>query len=324
MIRHSGTGGERRDSPVSASAQFGLTHWDVASLVLAIGGSREPWTSGFEAEAYGSVQVDLVDLAKISAAYRRSHQSPFRFSERLYFASLPIDAGDLLSSYTPSWEEAPAVRMDQASVGAVVTLPYRCTFELTGFRRWYRNLLTWEWRDFPDFDNVGSNGTGRGFGYEMVLARNDPGFVTVMVATARARAWKKEGTLLEERVGDFDRPRSWQVSLNAKLSNHARLSLHFMDIYGRPYTPYESPTYPPTTDKVNSERLPDFRRLDIKFVYELLHESSEAEFFLDVLNVLNRRNIVMMPALEVSPGEFVSIYYGGTTFFPIGGVTIRW
>ncbi len=324
MVRHSGSGGEWRDNPFSTSVEFRLMLRDFASLVLAIGGSQEPWTSSFDPEAYGSVQIDMGDQARISAGYRRSHQSPFRFTERRYFASLPIDAGDLLSSYTPSWEKTPAVQMDQTSIGATVTLPYRFSLECNGFQRWYNNLLTWEWEDFPGFDNVSSNGEGHGFGYEIILARNDPDFVSVMVASARARVWKREGTLMEERVGDFDRPNSWQFNLSAKISDSFRFSLRLMDIDGRPYTPYDFQSVPPTTDEVNSVRLPRFRRLDVKLVYGIHHRSFDAEFFLDVVNVLDRGNIAMMYALEISPGEFLSLPYGGTTLFPIGGVTIRW
>ncbi len=324
IIRHSGNGGEWRDNPFSASAECRLMLGDVASLELAVGGSREPWTSSFEPEAYGSVQIDPDDMVEISAGYRRSYQSPFRFSERRYFASLPIDTGDLLSMYAPSWKKAPAVRMDQASAGITVTLPFRCSFEYNGFGRRYKNLLTWEWNDFPGFSNVGSDGEGHSFGYEIVLARNDPDFLSVMVAMARARVWKREGTLVEERVGDFDRPGSWQIGLSAKVTDNFRLSLRLMDVDGRPYTLYDNRSAPPTTDEVNSVRLPRFRRLDVKFVYRFLHESISSEFFLDVVNALKREDIAMMYALEVSPGEFVSVPYGGTAFFPIGGVTIRW
>lgn len=324
LHRHAGTGGERRDDPFSASAECMLKRANVASLTLAVGGSREPWTARFEPEAYGALRMQLGGMADLSAGYRRSHQSPFRFSERRYFASLPIDAGDLLEAYDPSWEKAPAVRMDQLSAGANVDLPYRCRLGMNGFLRWYRNLLTWEWDDFPALSAVGSAGDGRGSGYEITLARRDPDFVSVMAAVSRARVWKREGTLVEERIGDFDRPDSWQVGLSARLSDNARLSLRLTDVAGRPYTPYGGAGGAPADEDINSVRLPRFRRLDVKFVYGYHHESFEAEFFVDVVNLLNRENIVMMYALEIAPGEFISLPYGGTAPFPIGGITIRW
>ncbi len=323
-VQHSGNGGVWRDVPFSASAECRLSPKAFATFALAVGGTREPWTGGFEPEAYGSMEIDLGKQAKVSAGYRRSHQSPFRFSERRYFASLLIDAGDLLSRYSPSWEEAPAVRMDQVSVEATVKIPNRCSLTCSGFGRWYENLLTWEWDEFPGFKNVGSDGDGHGYGYEIVLERDDPELITVMAAISRARIWKREGSLAEERVGDFDRPNSWQAGLGAKLSDNLRLSLRFTDVDGRPYTPYDRAGVPPATDEINSVRLMRFQRLDVKLLYGYTHESFEAEFFLDFVNILNRENIVMMFALEVAPGEFISLPYGGTAPFPIGGVTIRW
>ncbi|HEU4366136.1 MAG TPA: hypothetical protein VFT13_11805 [Candidatus Krumholzibacteria bacterium] len=49
-----------------------------------------------------------------------------------------------------------------------------------------------------------------------------------------------------------------------------------------------------------------------------------ATAFVDLVNLLNRRNVSTTYALEVSPGEFTTVPYGGTRFFPIGGITIWW
>ena len=52
--------------------------------------------------------------------------------------------------------------------------------------------------------------------------------------------------------------------------------------------------------------------------------SIQGVVFLDLVNALNKRNIAATYALEVNPGEFTTVPYGGTRFFPIGGLTIRW
>jgi hypothetical protein len=323
-VRHSGNGGTLSDYPFSAAAELRLMYKDAASLVLGAGGSREPWTSSVEPEAYGSVWIYLGELAKISAGYRRSHQSPFLFSERRYFASVPIDAGDLLSSYDPTWESAEAVRMDQSSVNATINLPLACSIEFNGFHREYQRLLTWEWDAFPGFKNVNSEGDGHGIGYEFVFKRNDPEFLSVMAAVSRAKIYKKEGTLDGERIGDFDRPFSWQAGFSVELFDGVRFALRWIDVDGRPFTEYINTSDPPSDANINSSRLWDFQRLDVKLSYQLVSESIVAEGFIDVVNFLNGDNIVMMYALEITPGEFVSVPYGGTRFFPIVGVTIRW
>jgi hypothetical protein len=237
---------------------------------------------------------------------------------------LPIDAGDLLEAYAPSWKDAPAVRMDQASAGVVVRLPYYFSFECTGFQRWYRNLLTWDWDEFPGITNVGSGGDGHGHGYELILQRKGPGRMAMMAAVSSARIWKREGTLAEERVGDFDKPDSWQIGLGVGLTDNLRLSLRVVDVEGRPYTPYYRTGGAPESSEINSLRLKRYQRVDVKIVYGYSFETVEAEFFLDIVNILNRENIVMMYAQEMAPGEFISLPYGGTAPFPIGGLTVRW
>jgi hypothetical protein len=323
-VRHSGDGGTRRHTPYAAAAEVRLTYKDAASLVLGAGGSREPWTSDIEPEAYGSLWLYLGDIATIAAGYRRSHQSPFLFSERRFFASVPIDAGDLLRGYEPSWEQAPAVRMDQASVNATVNLPLRCTLEFNGFQREYDRLLTWEWDVFPDIRNIKSEGKGHGLGYEIVFRRDDPDFLSVMAAVSRARVHKREGTLAGERIGDFDRPLSWQVGFSIELLDGVRFALRWIDVDGRPYTSYMYSGDPPSEENINAQRLVGFRRLDAKLSYRFINEPIAGEGFIDVINFLNEDNIVMMYALEINPGEFVSVPYGGTRFFPIVGVTVRW
>jgi hypothetical protein len=323
-VRHSGNGGDHSDTPYSASAEMRLMHRDAAALVLGVGGSKEPWTAKFEPEAYGSARIALWDLITVSGGVRRSHQSPFVFTQRRYFASLPIDAGDLLGEYAPSWHDAPAVRMDQASAGATLSLPFLFGVEFTGYRRWYENLLTGEWDAFPGFTNVQSGGTGHGFGYEVALTRHDPEFLSFMIAASRARVWKTEGTLTAERIGDFDRPDSWHVGASLKLGDGFWISARWMDVYGRPYTLYRRTTTPPSTDEVNAVRLPRFQRLDVKFVISIARGDFDGEFFVDMVNIRNRRNLAMMYALESSPGEFESVPYGGAKFFPIAGITVRW
>jgi hypothetical protein len=323
VLTHAGTGGELTDYPYAASALLRLMYRDYVALVLGGGGTREPWTSGAEPEAYGSLRIGLGDRLSVSGGARRSHQSPFVFHEQRYFASLPIDPGDLLAAYGPTWEEAPAVRMDQVSGEATLSLPLQCSVAVSGFWRRYQNLLTWEWAEFPSVGSVSSRGDGRGYGYEIVFSRNAADF-SFQVAASRARVWKTEGTLEEERIGDFDRPDSWHAAVSVRLTDAARLSVRWTDVEGRPYTMYDNTSDSPATPAVNAVRLPRFRRLDVKFVYAFLRGPFGGEFFVDIVNFTNERNVVLMYAQETSPGTFTSTPYGGTRFFPIGGITVRW
>ncbi len=324
QVEHKGSGGEHEDTPYAASAEVRLMHRDAVALVLGAGGSKEPWTEKIEPEAYGSVRVSLLDVVNVSGGFRRSHQTPFVFTQRRYFASLPIDAGDLLSQYTPSWQDAPAVRMDQVSVRAALSLPLKFGAEFNGFRREYENLLTWDRDAFPAVSNVHSGGTGHGRGYEIAIRRDDPEFVSFVVAASQARVWKTEGTLTAERIGDFDRPDSWHVAASVRVLDRLRVSVRWTDVRGRPYTLYRDATTPPPTEDVNEERLPRYQRLDFKLVVDVSRGEFDGELFLDLVNFRNNRNHVEMFGIETEPGVFNSVPYGGTKFFPIAGITLRW
>jgi hypothetical protein len=322
-IRHSGNGGTATDTPLSGSVEGRLLIHDTAALVIGAGGAKEPWTARVEPEAYASARVDMASLVTVSAGYRRSHQSPFVFTELRYFASLPVDAGDLFAAYAPSWSDAPAVEMDQLSVDATISLPLGFSAAFNGFQREYRTLLTWEWDTFPAVGEVTSDGNGRGRGYEIVLTEG-VGFLSVTGSLARARIWKREGTLDAERIGDFDRPRSWQIGAVARLGRDLRLSVRWMDVDGRPYTHYDEQTTAPPTGQVNEVRLPDFKRLDVKVVLGFDGAPFGGEAFLDIINFTNEPNVAAMYALPNTMGELVSVPYGGTRLFPIAGITVRW
>ena len=212
----------------------------------------------------------------------------------------------------------------QVSLETTLELPLGFAVAYNGFWREYDRLLTWDWDDFPAPGNVRSDGDGHGYGYEIALTRDDPGFLTVALAMSRARVWKREGTLEEEIIGDFDRPASWQVGVSARFSKHVRLSLRWMDVDGRPYTAYDAQSTAPPAADINAIRLRRFKRFDAKVVYSILDTDFDGEIFLDIINLLNRTNVSMRYAVESAPGEFTSVPYGGTKWFPIAGATIRW
>jgi hypothetical protein len=322
-LTHSGTGGDLTDYPYSASALLRLMYRDYVALVLGGGGTKEPWTVDFEPEAYASLRIGLGNRFAVSGGARRSFQSPFVFNEQRYFASLAVDPGDLLAAYDQGWEQAPAVQMDQVSAELTLSLPLQCSIAANGYRRWYENLLAWEWTTLPVVENVSSGGNGRGEGYELSFARNGSVF-SFMVAASSARVWKTEGTLAGERIGDFDRPDSWHATVSVRPWESTTLSVRWTDVHGLPYTLYNNTSAPPSTAEVNAEVLPRFRRLDVKIIYSFLHGEFGGEFFVDFINFLNESNVVMMYAQETSPGAFTSGPYGGTRFFPIGGITLRW
>jgi hypothetical protein len=209
-------------------------------------------------------------------------------------------------------------------VEAALDLPLGFTVAYNAFWREYDNLLTWNGDAFPNPSTVTSDGDGHGRGYEVTLVRNDPDFITLSLAASRARVWKREGTLGVEKVGDFDRPASWQAGASIKLSERVRVSLRWMDVDGRPYTLYQNTTAAPADSEINALRLRRFQRLDVKATYMIKMDEFDGEIFVDFINMLNRSNISMRYAIEDPAGGYTSLPYTGTRWFPIAGATVRW
>ncbi len=323
-LEYEGYGGSAGDYPAALSVEGRLSLLEQSVLVIGAGTTREPWTEQMEPEAYGSFTLGLHRRWRLAVGYRRSHQTPFLFTETRHFATVPVDPGALMRGYAASWEEALAVEMDQVSIHGEIRLADYSALEADGFRRQYRNLATWQWSDSLGVSGVGSGGAGDGFGYEIAFRRRHPGGLSLSVSFSHAEIRKREGTLAVERPGDFDMPRAWRLSCSYPILETTTISVAWQDLSGRPYTPLDLNSGLPEDHEVNALRLPRFQRLDVKIQQRLIRETSEVTFFVDVLNLLDRDNVAMRSALEISPGEYTAYRYWGTTFFPIVGVSATW
>ena len=290
-------------------------------LVAGVGSNREPFAT-HELESYGAWRAALGSRVSLAAGYRRSHQSPFDFSDDRRFASIPVDPGDL-SAAAGTGVEAPAVRLDQLSARVQVQPLAGWSLSADVYRRDYDNLLTWAWDDDFVATNVRSDGDGRSVGYELAVTRQAPGGLQFALSRSQALVQKREGTLSERRVADFDVPEAWRLQLSYRLNERFTLSAGWQDRIGTPYTPFDRARVPPDERQVNATRLPRYQRLDVKLDYRALRGTTDIDLFVDVLNVLNRSNIAVRDAVEADPGEFTSYLYSGVRFFPIVGIAVK-
>ncbi|MGD8394494.1 MAG: hypothetical protein PVF43_03340 [Candidatus Eiseniibacteriota bacterium] len=293
------------------------------ALVVGVGGSREPWTGRMAPEAYGSWTWTVPGRFRLAAGWRRSHQTPFRYTTRQSFASIPIDAGDLERAHVGGWRQADAVTMDQLSATVEVDLPATWGLALDGYTRRYRDLLVWNWNDDFTIENVRGVGDGAGRGYEIRLLRRPATGLAVELSLSRAAIEKREGTLPARRAGDHDRQTVWRLKLAYPLTPGLTLALGWQDLTGRPATVFGRITEPPPVELVNAERMPRYQRLDLKLSYRVTRGSSETHLFIDLVNLLNRSNLATRLAVQTAPGSYTSVPYGGVKLFPIVGVSAR-
>jgi hypothetical protein len=323
LVRHEGRGGLAEDTPydlsVEAKALLGNRH----VIVVGAGGSREPWTEPLEPEAYASVTLGQGGRASLALGLGRSHQTPFVFTQPREFATIPIDAGDLLREYRPSSDAAKAVESDQAAVRGELGLTSTWTAEASAWWREYRNLPTWAWSDSLEVIDAGNGGDGSASGYEFATRYENSGGTMFSASLARAKVDKKEGSLAVRRPGDFDMSYSLRLNFAYPVAENTTIAVAWQDREGRPFTVLDSETFLPD-DEVNAHRLAPYRRFDVKLAKRVIREHSEVSFFLDVLNLFGRENTAMIYSVQLANGEYVSGSYEGVTPFPIVGLSAKW
>lgn len=103
----------------------------------------------------------------------------------------------------------------------------------------------------------------------------------------------------EKAPSDFDITHNLSVVGKVRLISMIYAGMTYRFATGRPYTPIidafqpeDQNYYIPTEGNINSQRLPDFHRLDLNLsYYHMLPNNQSITFYLSVSNALNRKNI---------------------------------
>jgi hypothetical protein len=121
-------------------------------------------------------------------------------------------------------------------------------------------------------------------------------------------------------AGDYDRPRMLQISLDVPIRGGTSVAAAYRASTGRPITPLVGVGNGRLVPgEINSERLPPYRRLDFKIEQRVLQAKSEAFLYLDVLNILNRKNVVELIQFVGTGGQIVRIQSQGVRILPVAG-----
>ena len=93
-------------------------------------------------------------------------------------------------------------------------------------------------------------------------------------------------------------PGWFRASIGALIfSDEANLGFRFRYMTGRPYTPEEwipqTRQWVDNSDLLNSDRYPDYHRLDIRWDHKFIYSSWNLSWYLEVQNVYNRKNLWM-------------------------------
>lgn len=283
---------------------------------ISAGGRYEkiPFTEGGWASPYISMRVRAIPRFTLGAALRTARQSPFPLSEGADIAGLPVDIEALFEAGEGRLRP---LRADHFSASVEIELPAGLRGGVEGYVKRYEDLLSWESPGLSP-EEVSNGGEGTGRGVEIALRRE--GRISGQASFTASRTRKREGSAIERRPADHDRPRMLQIGADVPIRGGTSISLAFRSATGRPITPLRAlPNGGLEPGEVNSERLPSYRRLDVKLEHKITGPKNEAFIYLDVLNLTNRKNVVDVSQFVGAGGRIVRIYNQGVRILPIAG-----
>ena len=145
--------------------------------------------------------------------------------------------------------------------------------------------------------------TSEGYGYsrgaefyvQLKSASGFSGWVSYTYSMSR----RKEGKSPDLHPFDFDRPHLISLVANYRMDGHWQAGARFRYGSGKPYTPAASAYFSsaaghwfPIPGEHNSDRYPDYSRLDIRVTRHFTFEAFDLDVYLELLNAYNRKNIV--------------------------------
>ncbi|MDI6703345.1 MAG: TonB-dependent receptor [bacterium] len=89
---------------------------------------------------------------------------------------------------------------------------------------------------------------------------------------------------------DYDETHTIPFVFNYKLKRWLDLNLKYHFGSGKPYTPYKGT---PIEGKWNSERYPEYQRVDLKLSKDFRFSNSELTTYLEIVNLFNHKNVFM-------------------------------
>jgi hypothetical protein len=169
-----------------------------------------------------------------------------------------------------------------------------------------------------------SEGRGRASGVELFVQKKLAGRFWGQLGYAHS---KTENRALDGiwRSSTFDLPHVLSVIAGVKATRTIEISTKFTYTSGRPSTPllpesFEQNRMILDLTRLNSERAPDYQRLDLRFDRRQAHRWGNLVWYLELDNVYNRENVLFYDWNAKTRERYA---YKQLTFMAIGGVNLE-
>ena len=229
-------------------------------------------------------------------------------------------------------------------------LPSATSIQITAFRRDERDVL-WaagsEPRALPDRGVVLGRGdaqwsnrlTGRARGIEALLRRDAPDGLSGWIAYAYGKHKYDDATTGETFFSDYDQRHTLSAYALYRLSNRSTLGTKFRYGSNYPITGYvgeqsfgsnappllggDRPLFLALTDVRNTLRLPGYARLDVRADHAVTWGGRRVTLFIEVANVLNRRNERNVPYSIGPRGQLMGVTDSLLPIVPSAGLVLE-
>lgn len=241
-------------------------------------------------------------------------------------------------------------RATHADLTIAQALPNAMTVQITGFRRDERDVLRAagsEPRSLPEGGFVLGRGdaqwsnrlTGHARGIEGMVRRDAPDGLSGWLAYAYGEHEYNDVLSGETFFSDFDQRHTFSVYALYRLSNRSSLGAKFRYGSNYPITGYvgeqtfspnatplfggERPLFFALTDARNSMRLPAYTRLDLRADRAITWAGRRVTLFVEVANVLNRRNERNVPYSVGPRGQLMGVTDSLLPIVPSAGLVME-
>lgn len=187
-------------------------------------------------------------------------------------------------------------------------------------------------RDANYMDRYSSDASGRAYGLELLLKKELTDKFYGWLALSLSRTERRDDRSGETWRFDYDKPVILNWVMNYKLSERWLLGMKWSVQSGNLYTPVVDtrphPANPRAMERVygelNSERLPDYHRLDFRAEYTRQTGYGMWSAFLDLLNVYDAQNTQAISSTpENINGDLRLTSADGLGFFPSIGFKVQ-
>jgi outer membrane receptor for ferrienterochelin and colicin len=182
---------------------------------------------------------------------------------------------------------------DHYVLGIDQTLDQGWQWKAEVYRKTFDSLITSD-----ETTRYANQGEGRARGLELFIRKSLTDKFSAWLAVSYSKAERKDKRTGQTFAFEYDQP--WIVSAVSKYRFSPRFALSGKFWYhsGAPYTPVvgaeEDPdnpgSYDPIYGEINSERLPDYYRLDLRFDYTPVSLEGTS-LYVEVINASNHKNV---------------------------------